>query len=251
VAAAPLPARIIEKGLVSDRVVIDTVVSKYCDHLPLYRQSVILEREAGPQISRATLDGWVMRVGELLLPMSEAMRRELLNGTYIPADETTVDVQMHDRRGHNQQAYLWQYGTPAGLVVFDFQLGRSRDGPRQFLGQFEGLLQTDGSAAYNHVGGPKLVHAGCWAHARRGFVDAVKLHPGDQAAVRIVEQIDDLFAIDAEARAPNLDLAARDVLRQERARPLLEVIRGQIETARAAVLPASALGEAVKYTLTF
>jgi transposase len=89
VAAAPTPERIIEKGLVSDRVVIDTVVSKYSDHLPLYRQSVILEREAGVEISRATMDGWVMRVGELLIPIAEAMRRELLGGSYIQADETT------------------------------------------------------------------------------------------------------------------------------------------------------------------
>jgi transposase len=77
VAAAPVPARIIEKGLVSDGVVINTVVSKYSDHLPLYRQSAILEREAGVEISRATMDGWVMRVGELLIPIAEAMGREV------------------------------------------------------------------------------------------------------------------------------------------------------------------------------
>jgi transposase len=112
VAAAPVPARIIEKGLVSDRAVINTVVAKYCDHLPLYRQSAILEREAGVEISRATMDGWVMRVGELLIPIAEAMRRDLLGGTYIQADETTVDVQMHDGRGQNHQAYFWQYGRP-------------------------------------------------------------------------------------------------------------------------------------------
>jgi transposase len=79
VRCAPLPPRIIEKGLASDRVVIDTVVSKYLDHLPLYRQSAILERETGLEISRATLDGWVMRVGELLRPISEAMAEELLS----------------------------------------------------------------------------------------------------------------------------------------------------------------------------
>lgn len=81
VAAAPVPERIIEKSLVSDRVVIDTVVAKYSDHLPLYRQSAILEREAGVEIGRATLDGWVMRVGELLIPLVDVMRRELLGGT--------------------------------------------------------------------------------------------------------------------------------------------------------------------------
>ena len=99
VVTAPVPARIIDKGLVSDRVVIDTVVAKYSDHLPLYRQSAILEREAGLEISRATLDGWVMRVGELLVPIVTGMGRELVKGSYIQADETPVDVQMHDRRG--------------------------------------------------------------------------------------------------------------------------------------------------------
>jgi transposase len=125
--AAPVPARIIDKGLVSDRVVIDTVVAKYGDHVPLYRQSAILERDTGLEISRATLDGWVMRVGELLIPIAGAMRRELLDGSYIQADETTVDVQMHDGRGQNHQAYLWQYGKPGGSVVFEFRLGRGRD----------------------------------------------------------------------------------------------------------------------------
>src|SRR5208337_3531101 len=106
VAAAPPPARIIDKSLVSDRVVMDTVVAKYSDHLPLYRQSAILERETGVEIHRATLDGWVMRVGELLVPIADAMRNELLSKSYLQADETPVDVQMHDGRGHNHQAYL-------------------------------------------------------------------------------------------------------------------------------------------------
>jgi transposase len=162
--------------LASDRVVIDTVVSKYADHLPLYRQSAILERETGIELSRATLDGWVMRVGELLRPISAAMGQELLSGSYIQADETTVGVQMHDGRGKNHQAYLWQYSHPAGPVVFDFRLGREREGPKRFLGNFEGLLQSDGYGAYDHIGGPKLVHAACWAHARRKFFDAVKLN---------------------------------------------------------------------------
>jgi transposase len=249
VVAPPLPARIIDKSLVSDRVILDTVVAKYSDHVPLYRQSAILERETGIEISRATLDGWVMRVGGLLVPITGAMRCELLSGSYIQADETPVDVQMHDRRGKNHQAYLWQYGRPDGNVVFDFRLGRGRDGPRQFLGKFEGILQTDGYIAYEGVGGPKLVHAACWSHSRRKFFEATQLNPSDAAATRVVVSIDDLFAIDAEARARNLDLAARQELRWEQARPLLEIIRGRIETARGAALPASALGKAANYTL--
>jgi transposase len=250
VAAAPVPARIIEKGLVSDRAVIGTVVAKYCDHLPLYRQSAILEREAGVEISRATMDGWVMRVGELLIPIAEAMRRDLLDGSYIQADETTVDVQMHDGRGQNHQAYFWQYGRPGGGVVFEFRLGRGRDGPKEFLGQFEGILQTDGYVAYDGVGGPKMVHACCWAHARRKFFEAAKLNPSDVAATCMVARIDDLFGIDAQARELNLDHAARHALRLERAKPLLEIIRGEVEAARDACLPSSALGTAANYTLS-
>jgi transposase len=250
VTAAPVPARIIDKGLVSDRVVIDTVVAKYSDHLPLYRQSAILEREAGVEISRATLDGWVMRVGELLSPIAAVMRRELLGGSYIQADETTVDVQMHDGRGQNHQAYLWQYGRPGGGVVFDFRLGRGRDGPKEFLGQFEGILQTDGYGAYDRVGGPKMVHAACWAHARRKFFEAAKLNPSDAAATRMVARMDDLFGIDAQARERNLDHTARHALRLERARPLVEIIRREVEAARDACLPSSALGKAANYTLS-
>jgi transposase len=115
----PLAPRIVEKGLASDRVVVETVVAKYADHLPLYRQAAILEREAGLEIGRATLDGWVMRVGDMLQPVVSAMRQDLLRGSYLQADETIVPVQMHDKRGADHQAYLWQYGKPGGETVFD------------------------------------------------------------------------------------------------------------------------------------
>ena len=250
VQAAPLPPRIIEKGLASDRVVIDTVVSKYADHLPLYRQSVMLEREVGLEISRATLDGWVMRVGELLRPITGAMAEELLAGSYIQADETPVGVQCQRVRGKNHQAYLWQYSRPGGGVVFDFRMGREREGPKRFLGNFEGILQSDGYAAYDHVGGPKIVHAACWAHARRKFFQAVELNPADQKAICIVAQIDELFAIDAQVREKGLSQEDRQVLRLEKSKPLLEQIKTQIQAARSDALPKSVLAKACNYTLT-
>jgi transposase len=250
VSAAPLPARIIDKGLVSDRLVIDTLVAKYSDHLPLYRQSVMLEREAGVSIRRATMDGWVMSVGGLLLPIAAAMSRELVGGRYLQADETLVGVQMHDKRGKNHQAYLWQYSTPGGSAVFDFRMGRGREGPKLFLGQFEGILQTDGYAAYDHTGGLKMVHAACWAHARRKDFDALKLNPDDRVARQLVERADALFRIDAGAREAGLDQVARHALRQQHSRPLLDIIKGEMQAAQTASLPSSALGKAVGYTLS-
>jgi transposase len=250
VVTAAVPPRIIEKGLASDRVVIDTVVRKYCDHIPLYRQSAILERDTGLELSRATLDGWVLRVGELLMPMVGAMRQELLRGTYIQADETPVEVQMEESWGKNHQAYLWQYGRPGGGVVFDFQTSRGRDGPKQFLGQFAGRLQTDGYAAYDQIGGAGMVHACCWSHVQRYFAEVLELNPKDPLATPIVERIAELFAIDAQARQQGLSLEVRDALRQEKARPLLEVIRQLIGAAYPQVLPSSQLAKACKYTLS-
>jgi len=250
VSAAPVPERIVEKGLVSDTVVIDTLVSKYSDHLPLYRQSVILSRDAGIDISRSTMDGWVMRCGGLLIPVVRAIGRELLSGGYIQADETPVPVQMHDGRGKNHQGYLWQYSRPGGSAVFDFRTGRGREGPKSFLGHYEGILQTDGYSAYNRTGGPKIVHAACWAHSRRKLFEALKLSPDDKTAARLVVRIDELFAIDAEARRAGMDEMARHALRQQRSRPLLEIIRGELEAAAKSALPSSALGKAVNYTLS-
>ena len=250
VKTAALPARIIDKGLVSDRIVIDTLVFKYCDHLPLYRQSAILERETGVTISRATMDGWVMTVGGLLEPIKAAMGRELINGGYIQADETPVPVQTHDKSGKNHQAYLWQYGRPEGSVVFDFRMGRGREGPKEFLGRFQGILQTDGYVAYESVGGDGMVHACCWAHSRRKVFDALKLNPDDRLATQLVSRIDELFEIDAKAREAGMDVVARHALRQEQSRPLLAVLKAEMERAQSTVLPASALGKAISYTLS-
>ncbi len=244
-----LAPRIVEKGLASDIVVINTVIAKYCDHLPLYRQQAILEREAGVEISRATLDGWVMRVGELLTPIVSAMRRDLLCESYLQADETTVPVQMQDKRGADHQAYLWQYGKPGGETVFEFQLGRGREGPRKFLGEWEGILQTDGYQAYDNVGGPKMVHVGCWAHARRKFVDAVKVNPKDAAAISMVTRMDALFLVDRHARQQHLSADERSALRREHADSWAAEIHDQCVSLRKNTLPRSALGQAVTYTL--
>src|SRR5262252_2083073 len=249
VMTAPVAKRIIEKGLVSDRVVIQTLVNKYCSHLPLYRQSVTLKQETGLELSRATMDGWVMQVGQMLIPVVAAMKKELLGGSYLQADETPVEVQMHDGRGHNHQAYLWQYSRPWGTVVFDFRLGRGREGPKQFLGKYGGICQTDGYVAYEKVGGPGLVHAGCWAHCRRGFANVAKLNPGDPVATPMVEKINALFAIDAVAREQGLNIEARQTLRREKAPAVLDRIKAAVESVRASALPGSTLGKACEYVL--
>jgi transposase len=250
VQTAAVPERIVAKSLLSDQVILDLVVRKYCEAMPIYRQQAMLRRDAGLEIALSTLDDAVMRVGDLLIPIAMAMKRELLAGTYIQADETPVGVQTHDKRGSNHQAYFWQYGSPGKGVVFDFRMGRGSDGPKLFLGPFQGLLQTDGYAGYNKVVSGKMVHAGCLAHARRKFVDAVKLNANDADSASIVALMDDLFRIDREAREQNMDHAERDALRQQRAPQVLEPMRAQMLVMQKKLLPKSAAGQAANYTLS-
>ena len=190
-----------------------------------------------------------MRVGELLIPVVEAMRRDLLKARYLQADETTVPVQMRDGRGSDHQAYLWQYGIPKGETVFEFQMGRGREGPAKFLRDWEGILQTDGYQAYNGIGGPKLVHVGCWAHARRKFVDAVKVNPKDLRAVTMVVRMDALFTIDRDARERGLSAGERQESRREFAPEWVAQIREGCHEILREVLPKSTVGQAAQYTL--
>jgi transposase len=125
-----------------------------------------------------------------------------------------------------------------------------REGPKRFLGHFEGILQSDGYAAYDQVGGPNIVHAACWAHARRKFFQALELNPKDQSAIGIVARIDELFGIDAQTRDQGLSQEDRQLLRLEKSKPLLEQIKTQIQTTRCDALPKSVLAKACNYTLT-
>ena len=140
-------------------------------------------------------------------------------------------------QGKNHQAYLCQYSRPGGPVVFDFHLDRGRQGPRQFLGEFAGILQTDGYAGYGKVGGKDMVHAGCWAHVRRYFFQAVQLNRRDLLALGIVAEIDKLFELEAEAKAAGLGAAERLGLRREKAEPIVEGLKEGIESARVSTLP--------------
>ncbi len=249
VSTAPAPVKIIEKSKASNELVADVLVKKYADHLPLYRQAAILEREIGIELSVTTMCGWVTQAGGLLEAVSRAMRADLLEGGYMQADETPIGVQSERTKGRNHQGYIWEYSRPGGPVVFDFQMGRSREGPRQFLGQFEGILQCDGYSAYAKLGGTGLRYAGCWAHARRYFVDALKVAPGEAAAEEIVARIAQLYAIETEARTQNFSAEDRQKLRQAKSVPLLATIKEKVEALRRRVLPQSAFGKACEYAL--
>jgi hypothetical protein len=210
----------------------------------------MLARDAGVTISRVTMDGWVMRVGYLLGAIVMAMRKEVLRGGYLQADETTVMVQRpEERKGRNHQAYLWQFGNPGGSVVFSFHLGRGGEAAESFLAGYQGILQTDGYAGYNAAAKGVAVHAGCWSHLRRYFIDAVKVNRLDAVAGDFVQRMDGLFAVDREAAEAKITFQERHDLRQEKSAPMVAGIYQRLLAVKGTVLPKSKLGEAVDYAL--
>jgi transposase len=256
VVTAPAPERIAPKSIFADETIIEFIIRKYCDALPLYRQRAILWRDLGIDLALTTINDAVPRVGELLIPLVDTMKRDLLAGGYIQADETHVDVQTPDKKGENHRAFFWQFSAPGKGVIFDFEMTRSRKVAKEFFKDYGGILHTDGYVVYDKdIGTKDLIHACCLAHARRGFVDAIKVQSKAQAPDprldRAVALMDDLFAIDRLAREQRLSLGDRHALRQEHAPVLLHELHTLLTEMQAsgATLPQSVTGKAINYTL--
>ena len=256
VATAPAPVRIAPKSIFSDETIIGFLIGKYADATPLYRQRAILLRDLGIDVALSTMNDAVLRVGELLIPIVDVMARGLLAGNYIQADETHVGVQTPEKKGANHTAYFWQYSAPGKGVVFDFEMTRSKDVPKAFFKDYGGILHTDGYAAYEKdIGTKDLIHACCLAHARRKFIDAIKVQTKAKATdpklERVVALMDGLFAIDREAREQQLSLDDRHALRQERAPELLDELHALLLEMRESrtILPKSIAGNAISYIL--
>jgi transposase len=241
VVEAPAPPQAVEKGLAGEGLLAHVVVSKYVDHLPLYRLSGIFARE-GVELARSTLCDWVAEVATALAPIGEQLHREITAATYLQTDDTPITVL--DERGGSYKGRLWTYLDPLGRqVVFDATPTHERDGPETFLAAFQGALQADAYTGYDGLyRTDRVVEIGCWAHARRRFVEALMADP--QAAL-MVARIQQLYQV--EHAAAELDADARRALRREHSVPLLAQIEAVRQELVRTVLPKSPLGDAVRY----
>jgi transposase len=248
VATAPAPAQIVPKGKLSNEFIIEVLVRKYQLHLPVYRQCAALAEDFGIELSRKTLNDALLAAGELLRPVVGALRLELLAGAYIQADETTMPCQTGERTGRNHRAYIWEFSRPGGIVIFEFQMGRGRDGPREFLKGFRGKLQSDGYGAYDKLG-EGIVYVACAAHVRRGFVDAAKVAPLDPVPTEILARFAELYAVEKEAREAGLSPEARRALRQIKSVPIVAALKTRLTQIRQQIAPGSKLAQACDYAL--
>jgi transposase len=241
------PVHPIEKGMATAGLMAHVLVAKYKDHLPLYRQSCIFARH-GAELAESTLCDWVKSGAEMLVPVVAAMKQSVLESHVVQSDDTSITVLDPSHANGSRRGFLWAYVGDRDEVVFEFTSGRGREGPRSFLGDYCGTLQVDAYAGYDaifHAG--RVSQAGCWAHARRRFFDALvgeKEHAGNAIAV-----LRRLYEIEREAKDQGLGSDARRELRQQKSKPLLDAMHPWLAGLKSAVLPKSPLGDAVGYTL--
>jgi transposase len=249
----PAPSRPIDRGLAGPGLLAHVLVSKYADHLPLYRQSEIYERE-GIELDRSTLAGWVGGASRALAPLIEQLRRYVMSAGKLHGDDTPVPV-LAPGNGKTKTGRLWTYvrdDRPAGdnaapAVWFAYSPDRKGERPEQHLSSFNGTLQADGYAGFNRVyESGRVQEAACWAHVRRKFFDLHQAHASPLAA-EAIERIGRLYAIEAEIRGRPPD--ERLEIRQTRARPILESLHQWFEVSLAKVSKKSETASAIRYAL--
>lgn len=241
---APAPA-IVEKGKPGPGLLAQVLIAKYQDHLPLHRQESIFARH-GVWIARSTMCGWVATSAEKLAPLVALILDDVLASFVIHADDTPVLCLENPDGRSKSRAALWAYVGDRGEVVYDFTPTRSRDGPNRILEKFAGCLQCDAYSGFNELfRSGRVLEVGCWAHARRYFYEALASAPRE--AVLMLGKIQRLYRIEREAKECGLDADAVRRLREERARPILEELRVELERLDGEVLPKSLIGEAVGY----
>jgi transposase len=247
------PSRPIERGLAGPGLLAHVLVSKYGDHLPLYRQAEIFERE-GVELARATLADWVAQTSELVKPLIEVLREHVMAGEKLHADDVPVPV-LAPGLGKTKTGRLWTYvrdDRPAGeqtapAVWFAYSPDRKGEHPKEHLKNFRGTLQADGYAGFDQIyEAGQIQEAACWAHVRRKFYDIEVAHKS-AVAREALERIAALYGIEKEihGRAPEERLAARN----ERSRPLLESLKQWLEEILVKLSKKSDTAMAVRYAL--
>jgi transposase len=249
----PMPSLPIERGRPGPGLLAQVLVAKFCDHLPLYRQSLIYAR-AGVDLDRSTLADWVGRASWLLQPLGERLAAHVFAATKIHADDTPVPV-LDPGRGRTKTGRLWVYvrdDRPSGdarppAAVFFFSPDRKGERPADHLRTFSGFLQADAYAGFDRLYGERIVEVACWAHARRKIFD---VHESTKSpiAAEALAKIGELYRIEAAIRGRRAN-ARRDV-RQSEARPLLAALKAWFEAQLAKVPPKGGLARAIRYSLS-
>ena len=262
IVVAPMPLQPIDKGLAGPGLLADIIVSKYQDHLPLYRQSQRFKR-MGIHLSRSTLCGWMMMGADLLKPLVDRMQEDLLKGHHLFSDDTPIRVLKKDQTPERSQGTLgrfWIYtrkaqGQRSPCTVYQFTPDRRNIRPQKFLKEFQGYLQADAYSGYdqlykNEQGDPtSIIEVACWAHARRYFYEASLGTQEDSLSCHALDFIGQLYQIERDAKDQNMRDDEVQDLRNAKASQILQAFKLWLEIQHTRVLSKSLLGKAISYTL--
>jgi transposase len=247
---APLPARLQDRSLPAPGLLAQVLVSKYCDHLPLYRQERIYATRHGVNLPRQTLARWVELATSWLEPIYRQIKTGVLAGGYVQVDETPIEY-LDPGRGRTGQGWLWTCSRPGGDVVFQWETTRAASGLSRMLPtDFTGTIQCDGYSVYplfarQHPQPVRL--AGCWAHVRRGFCEAREQSP--KLTGWLLRQFQHLYQIEESLRQRRAGPKLRAAVRASHSRPVVERIQRALTRLQSRPLPQSLLGQAIAYAL--
>jgi transposase len=245
---APLPCMPLEKSIAGSSLLTHLLVSKFVDHLPVYRQLEIFKRQ-NLNINHSTVSGWIKDAVALVEPVYNLHCKEVLKADYLNADETTIKVLDKNKKGTTHQGYYWvYYDTQKKLALFDYQPGRGALYPQAMLHSFKGYLQTDGYDAYetfDKMDG--ITTLCCWAHARRKFYEALVYDKYNGQMV--LGQIQSLYKIEDWCRDHHYTPEQIKAYRHQYAVPILENMHDNLQIFSSKTLPKSPLGKAIAYTL--
>ena len=249
ISAAPIPAAIIDGGMAAPGLLTWVMISKFQDHLPLYRLEQIATRQQVP-LARSTLAEWVGRVGVALQPLVDRLAVLLRERSVLHADETPVP-QLDPGKGKTKKAYLWAYrsndlepGPP--ILVFDYQPGRHGLHARNFLDDWHGHLMVDDYGGYKALFARGVTELACLAHARRKFFDLYAANQSPVAA-EALRRIGELYDVERQAQA--MDAASRRQLRQNEARPRLDALHAWLLQTRIRVADGGGTAKALDYSI--
>jgi transposase len=244
---ASMPDHPIEKCKADIGLLSQIIVSKFADHLPLYRQDGIFERE-GVIIPRATQTSWVIQSYEAIRPLEDVLKMAVLAGDVIFTDDSIIPLQVKGN-GKVKKARLWVYvrgGQGPPLAVFDFSLDRSKKRPLDFLNGYQGYVHADAYSGYDELFRLQgIIEVGCWVHTRRKFDEAATSRP--QEATEVMARIAQLYKIEADCR--DMTPEQRRDVREERSRPVIDAVFKRIEALKVDTLPSEPLRKAIDYAL--
>ena len=255
---APSPPRILPRSIATPSLLSSVLIGKFCNALPFYRQEKIFNR-FGLEISRQDMSNWTIAVASKLESFMTMLKEELLASPYLHSDETYFQVMGEDGKANATQSYMWVITGGAGnhrVVLYNYNASREAAFISNFLVSYQGFLQTDGYAGYNAIGEKKgIIHVGCWAHARRCFVEAFEASFKKGSAGEVIEKIGKMYGVEKTLREKYFgetgshDADSFVAERRSLVEPILADIKTWLDSKVIEVLPSGALGKAISYTL--